>query len=495
MLGVSDTAFCAAFSADAQLIAVGYDDGVVGVFGAGDGHVVEVIHSTRGPVRALNFGAGDDLAATGFDGATRVWDPYTGQQIDVLADESAPVLATATTPDGRTLATAGADGRVRVWETLPGRLRYRAPSQTVFAALAPAGDSVVTVGTDDVVTLTRLGPRPASRRTRGLHGRGPGPAADGQRRSEDRRAPPGPPARRRRHRPRTPRDARGRHRAGVGRAAAAVRIVRPRRRPRRGAGRGPAHPCLEHGDRAPSKRRLASHPAVVTDVRFSPDGRLVASTDASGRTEIQAADGSRAPVTLAGRTRLADMAFSADGRLLATAASLAGAATVRLWDVRSGRALGAPATGYGAVAAFSADGRWLATESATGSAAIFRVGRAGSRRARGCCPPAWSRTSPSAPPATRSSPTSAASRCTTGGPRARRAVRRCARVLRLRAGGDGAARARRPAGPPPPARTDRRGDGLCVRRLRSTRPSTRVARSLLVRGLTADETRRYVNGA
>ncbi|MFD4636157.1 hypothetical protein ACFWN2_02510 [Lentzea sp. NPDC058436] len=82
------------------------------------------------------------------------------------------------------------------------------------------------------------------------------------------------------------------------------------------------------------------------------------------------------PSRLLGHTgEIRDVAYSQDGRLLATAA---GDSTVRLWDVATRRPIGEPLTGHTAIVnglAFSPDGTTLATASADRTVRLWDVAR------------------------------------------------------------------------------------------------------------------------
>ena len=126
--------------------------------------------------------------------------------------------------------------------------------------------------------------------------------------------------------------------------------------------------------------RLHGHQGPVYAVRFSPDGRLLASCswdhtvrlwDVVAKHELRLLDGHSGPVYA--------VAFAPDGKTVASAG--AGDGPVRQWDVTTGRQI-AKFLGHKTWArtiAFAPDGRTIASGGHDGTIRLWEVGRPGDR--------------------------------------------------------------------------------------------------------------------
>jgi len=110
-----------AWSPKGKLVAVGADDGTIGIFDGVTGLCRRVLFGPSGPVTSIAWQAdGARLASGSSDKTVRLWDPETGRQERSLEGQYG-VNAVAWRPDGGMLANGSSDKTVRLWDPETGR--------------------------------------------------------------------------------------------------------------------------------------------------------------------------------------------------------------------------------------------------------------------------------------------------------------------------------------------------------------------------------------
>ena len=299
-----------AFSPDGASIRTGSADGTERIWDTRFEQELLPLGSHRGGAVTASFGDRGRLAVSaGADGKARIWDVRTRRLLHLLVS-GRRVTDARLTPNGRFAVTAGSNGAA-LWDARTGaRLRMLPVSGAVSVArFSPDGHLVVT-GSDGDVQLWRT------------NGGGlvwteeqAGAVADAVF-------------------------------AADGKTVAT-------------AGRDGANIWSTQG----GSRHLFRSPGGVSDVAFSPDGSLVAAAGLDGKARLWDAEtGHLIHVLQASKLPLTEVVFSPDGRLLLTT-GLGLVNNVQTWDVRTGSLLHSLVGHFGSVSggAFSPDGRWLVT--------------------------------------------------------------------------------------------------------------------------------------
>lgn len=364
----------AALAPRGSLAAFGHTDGSVTFLNLETGKKTTPSERTGSNVESLSFSPDGTTLATGDDdGSIGIWDVRAGTLSEVYKGHTAETNALTFSPDGRTLYSGSYDGSVIAWDVSgarrlgrPFRIAHNADDSSTASDVSPDGSSfAVSPGPNEVELL--------SSKTRTVVRRLRGPVGDSNwmRFSSDG----------------TLLGVAGSKHAVVWdvRTGNVVRVVP--------VGGGSVGIAFSPDDRVLAIQvgnaislydlrtgrqmlKLPSKDGTPQDVAFSPDGRLLASATLAGDVDLSDVKTGKLSARLSnssnGRAFDTTVRFSPDGRLLAVGDS---SGHVEIWNVAKRRPIGNPLAGDVQVDAvdFDSSGRMLVTMSDDGDLRLWDV--------------------------------------------------------------------------------------------------------------------------
>lgn len=389
--GHSEPVHSVAFSPDGKRIATASSDRTIKVYSADDGRERLTLRGHADAVWSVAFTPDSRQIVSGsWDSTARLWDALNSREARTLPGRGDRIAAVTYSPDGRSLAAACGDGSALVWQADKLQaLQTIDTRQTAFYALAFSADGsrLATAGDDRTVAVWDVASNRRTQVFRGHNGpvtgvafspRGPWvasatavnfapvdtaptdtPGADASEEATAEEAPP---------KVATP---------DVG-WTEQVKVWDPATGKERWSAEGsacvafsPSGDLLAAGaggairlfEAATGRvvQKLNGHGGSVIGLAFSPDGRRVASCGDDALVRLWAVADGRLLGTLRGHTQTVwSVAFHPDGTRLV---SVSDDQTVKLWEIPSGRevfTIASPLNGMESIA-FSPDGTRLAT--------------------------------------------------------------------------------------------------------------------------------------
>ena len=149
-------AFDMTYSPDGTLFAAG---GTIGIwiYDAHTGEELNLLTENTNGVSSVAFSPDNQLlACDGKDNTILLWDPHTGEYRKTLTGHQVGVSSVMFSPDGKTLVSGSVDETIRLWDVSTGELRLTfaghagGVSEVIYS---PDGETLASEGSDEMIHL------------------------------------------------------------------------------------------------------------------------------------------------------------------------------------------------------------------------------------------------------------------------------------------------------------------------------------------------------
>jgi WD40 repeat protein len=156
--GITKLTLRAKFSHDGKRLIAGHQDGTVRIWDLETGQETLVLRRHSNIVSSVAISAdGSRLVSASLDGTACLWYPPPAEQTAetprVLRGHTGQVMALAFSPDHRRLASSGLDGTVRIWDVTTGKAAHTLQAEHVLSlGFSTDGEQLTTVSFEGSMT-------------------------------------------------------------------------------------------------------------------------------------------------------------------------------------------------------------------------------------------------------------------------------------------------------------------------------------------------------
>lgn len=155
-LGASSWTNAVAVYLDSDLLASAAPDGVIRIYRASDGALLNTL-DVGSKVNAVVFASdGKTLASGSADNSVRLWQVKDGKLLRTFDGHRGAVSSVAFAPDGATLASGSSDSSVKLWQVASGQLLRTFADYQGAIAFAPDGTMLASGSADHTAKLWQV---------------------------------------------------------------------------------------------------------------------------------------------------------------------------------------------------------------------------------------------------------------------------------------------------------------------------------------------------